>query len=275
MAFPNKLLGPGEEVVSESRPNWSVLVGPVFAFVVVLAACVSVAFLWGSAPIVVGYVLAGIAFLAACWLAGQIISWRSRLLVITNRRVVYRWGVLRRTGREIPLERIQDVTFHQTILERIVGAGSLLIESAGKDGQEPFPDIRRPAEKQSLINRLTSAGLPLRGEVTADHDSRRHRRRQREEEPVQPAPRALPPRWVPAERDPVTGQLPAVTPGTGPLSPAEAEGQAVPDWSATPAGADLSSNLRQQLRDLEELHEAGVLTDAEFNRKRRELLGFD
>jgi membrane protein YdbS with pleckstrin-like domain len=273
LAFPTKLLAPGEEVVSESRPNWSVLAGPILSFVVVLAACVSVVFLWGSAPIVVGYVLAGVALLAACWLAGQIVSWRSRLLVITNRRVVYRWGVLRRTGREIPLERVQDVTFHQTILERIVGAGSLLIESAGKDGQEPFPDIRRPAEKQSLINRLTTGGPAVWPNEDLYQETRRSERRRSQQEPVAPPARALPPRWVPADRDPPTGQLPRVPLGSGSLSP-QAEATPIPTPPFSSSGASISPDLRQQLRDLEELHEAGVLTDAEFDRKRRELLGF-
>lgn len=273
MAFPTKLLGPGEEIASETHPNWSVLIGPVFAFLVILAACISVVFLWGSAPIDVGYVLAVIATLAFLWLLGQLAAWRSRLLVITNRRVVYRWGILRRTGREIPLQRVQDVTYHQSILERLLGAGSLLIESAGAAGQEPFPDVRHPARLQTLINQLVSDPSPLSAgaDVTGRRESRKERReREREETPAPPPPQALPPRWVRVERDPQTGELPAVTaPGGG--------GDATPWPTPSPTSeqnAPISFDLRQQLRDLEELHEAGVITDAEFDQKRRELLGF-
>jgi uncharacterized membrane protein YdbT with pleckstrin-like domain len=68
--------------------------------------------------------------------------------------VIYRHGVVTRKSREIPLESIQDVSYSQTIFERMVAAGSLTIESAGREGQEPFPDVAHPAKLQSTINQL-------------------------------------------------------------------------------------------------------------------------
>ncbi len=271
MAYPTKLLGPGEEVAAEAHPHWSVLIRPVLVFLLVLAACVAVIVLFGSAPVSVGYGLAGVALIALCWLGGKVASWRARLLVITNRRVVYRSGVLRRVGREIPLERIQDVTYDQSLLERILGTGSLLIESAGASGQEPFPDVRRPARMQSLINRMVTqalSGWPGGGGPAPVVSTGREPRSRTDPRP--PPPKAAPTRFVPAEREPATGQLPVVggpfdyeaAQPTGPLAP------------PGPAPLEGGLELRQQLRDLEELHEAGVLTDAEFDAKRRELLGF-
>jgi uncharacterized membrane protein YdbT with pleckstrin-like domain len=52
---------------------------------------------------------------------------------------------------EMPLDRINDVTFNQSLLERLVGAGDLSIESAGEYGQNEFTDIRHPEEVQKLI----------------------------------------------------------------------------------------------------------------------------
>src|SRR5207248_1571181 len=79
-------------------------------------------------------------FLAAAmlWLAGRYARWASTSFVLTNSRVVYRTGVLTRHGREIPLERLNDIAVHQSILERLVGTGRLYIESAGATGQEAF-----------------------------------------------------------------------------------------------------------------------------------------
>jgi uncharacterized membrane protein YdbT with pleckstrin-like domain len=66
--------------------------------------------------------------------------------------VIYRSGVLIKRGIAIPLERVNNINFHQTILERLIRAGDLQIESAGQDGQQNFSDIRRPDEVQRLIH---------------------------------------------------------------------------------------------------------------------------
>ena len=54
---------------------------------------------------------------------------------------------------EIPLERINNINFHQRIIDRIIGAGDLDIESAGKDGQSHFDFIRHPDGVQHEIYR--------------------------------------------------------------------------------------------------------------------------
>ena len=61
-------------------------------------------------------------------------------------------GVIAKSGIEIPLERVNNVLFNQTIMERILGAGDLLIESGGEDGQQRFTDVRRPERVQNLIH---------------------------------------------------------------------------------------------------------------------------
>ena len=70
-----------------------------------------------------------------------------------------RTGLFNRTGKEIPLEVINDVAFGQTIGERIFRSGDLLIESAGEHGQSRFTDIPDPEGVQALIYQT----LVLRG----------------------------------------------------------------------------------------------------------------
>jgi uncharacterized membrane protein YdbT with pleckstrin-like domain len=72
--------------------------------------------------------------------------------VITSNRLIFRQGLIAKSGIEIPLERVNNVNFHQSVFERILGAGDLLIESGGEDGQQRFTDIRRPAQVQNLIH---------------------------------------------------------------------------------------------------------------------------
>jgi membrane protein YdbS with pleckstrin-like domain len=155
VTYPRKLLNEGEEIVFEGRPNWSLLFWPVTLGLIVAAGLgIALAALpkngYGWAGIAIGVVfVVDVAVVLA-----RIVRWRTTSLVITNLRIIYRHGVLRRAGREIPIDRVQDVSYSQKIVERIVGAGSLTIESAGDQGREPFPDISHPEKMQSMINRL-------------------------------------------------------------------------------------------------------------------------
>jgi uncharacterized membrane protein YdbT with pleckstrin-like domain len=72
--------------------------------------------------------------------------------VITSDRVIYRSGVIAKRGIEIPLERVNSVHFSQSIIERMVGAGDLLIESGAEGGQQRFTDIHDPDKIQNLIH---------------------------------------------------------------------------------------------------------------------------
>jgi hypothetical protein len=71
--------------------------------------------------------------------------------------VIYRTGVISKHGVEIPLERINNINFHQRIIDRIIGAGDLDIESAGRDGQSHFDFIRHPDGVQHEIYRQMEA----------------------------------------------------------------------------------------------------------------------
>jgi membrane protein YdbS with pleckstrin-like domain len=246
MSFPRKLLAPGEEVYLDSRPNWSYLFWPSVLTVVVLAGCVAVFVLWAGRPEFMKWVLLALGASALVYFAARYVAWRTKSFVVTSQRIVYRTGALRRTGREIPIGRVQDVTYHQTVVERIVRAGSLTVESAGRHGQDPFPDISRPAEVQSLINRVVAqaAGGFLAGQSPA----------------AVPAPAtAVAAVGAPrvAESAPITDPTPRV--------PAPPVIEAMPRAAATPT-------IGQQLGQLAELHQHGVITDAEYEQKRRELL---
>ncbi len=83
--------------------------------------------------------------LAVGWLVGRYLRWVTTRLVVTSVRIVERRGILGRSGREIPLNALTDIGYHQSIFERIIGAGDVLIESAGRDSQEVFPDLPHPA----------------------------------------------------------------------------------------------------------------------------------
>ena len=80
-------------------------------------------------------------------------AWTYTHFVLTDRRVISRSGIVSKRGTEIPLDRINNIDFSQRIWERVIGAGDLDIESAGKDGQSHFENVRHPDMVQQEIYR--------------------------------------------------------------------------------------------------------------------------
>jgi len=79
------------------------------------------------------------------------IAWISTNFVVTTDRCIYREGIISKRGIEIPLERINTVFFNQGIIDRMVGAGTLTIESAGEHGVQTFEDVRKPISVQQEL----------------------------------------------------------------------------------------------------------------------------
>ncbi len=149
MAYPRKLLGPNEEIVEDLRPHWWFLVKPVLGLVIALG--IGIALLaWNNVEVLdwVG----GLVVLAALgFFVYKYLQWISTNFTVTTDRVIYRSGVLTKSGIEIPLERINTVFFNQKIFERLIKLGDLAIESAGETGRSEFSDIRNPTLVQAEI----------------------------------------------------------------------------------------------------------------------------
>lgn len=89
---------------------------------------------------------------AAIWLVVRpLVDWWTTRYVLTNERLITRTGLIAKSGVEIPLERITNVNFSQSIFERMLSAGDLLIESAGSTGQSRFANIPNPDEFQTVL----------------------------------------------------------------------------------------------------------------------------
>lgn len=154
MAYPRRLLTDGEEVVREFRPHWRLLVIPVFW---ALVGGAIVAFTWSVSPdeSVFDWAVTALVVLASFkFVFYPFISWWFTSYVLTNERLIRRSGVLSRAGLEIPLENINDVRFTQTILERVLRSGDVVVESAGEKGQSRFGDVPQPEDFHSLIYKV-------------------------------------------------------------------------------------------------------------------------
>lgn len=151
MPFPTKLLNEGEQVVLDLHPHWWFFVGPLVATGITTVATVVLVLL--NVPPWAFYGALAVVALALVWVIGRWLRWRTTNFVVTTDRLVYRAGVLAKRGMEIPLERVNNIAFNQTVFERILRSGDLLIESAGEGGQQLFSNISRPARVQNEIYR--------------------------------------------------------------------------------------------------------------------------
>jgi uncharacterized membrane protein YdbT with pleckstrin-like domain len=142
-------------MVLDLRPHWIALVGPVVVAVLLVVAEVLL-FTLLDPPRLIGWaaVLAGIVLLLVLPVR-SFLAWVTSHFVVTSDRVIHRSGWLAKRSMEIPLERINDVRFEQSVLERVVGAGDLRIESGGEYGQNHFRDIRNPEHVQKLIYEMS------------------------------------------------------------------------------------------------------------------------
>jgi uncharacterized membrane protein YdbT with pleckstrin-like domain len=146
-----------EELVLRIHPHWKTLVRPLlFAVLVVAAALViEVVIPTGSAAAVERLVVAAVAILALMlWLMVPVLRWRTTTYELTTRRMRVRDGIVTRHGRDIPLARINDVSFEKGLLDRLLGAGRLVVESAGEHGQIVLTDIPRVEYTQATLFRL-------------------------------------------------------------------------------------------------------------------------
>lgn len=155
MPYPKKLLNPDEEVAVDLHPHWLYFAEALLALAGAIAVGIAVLAVWDPGEtlgkIVKWLVIAGLV-LAAGWTVERYLKWATTSFVITSDRIIFRQGMIAKRGVEIPLERVNNVNFNQSIFERIVGAGDLLIESGGESGQSRFTDIRRPEEVKNVIH---------------------------------------------------------------------------------------------------------------------------
>jgi len=150
VGYPKKLLNQDESIVLDLNPHWRIFLAPGGLMVLALALLVVVAMILEPDPWVVWLsavpLVAGVA-----WFVWRWIIWRSTHFVLTTDRVIYRSGVVSKQGQNIPLERITNVAFSQTVLERLLRVGDLRIESAGEGGRQTFSDVLNPSAVENRI----------------------------------------------------------------------------------------------------------------------------
>ncbi|MGI5233126.1 PH domain-containing protein [Actinoallomurus sp. CA-142502] len=146
-----------ERIILEFHPHWSTLVSTIFwAIVSVVVAGVIIFFIpAGGSQTLIRLIVAAVGVLAITVVGFlPFLRWVTTTYTLTNRRFVMRHGILSRSGRDIPLTRVNDVSFEHSLIERIFGTGTLSVESGGEHGQLVLKKIPRVEYTQNQLYRL-------------------------------------------------------------------------------------------------------------------------
>ncbi|MFT5530270.1 MAG: putative membrane protein YdbT with pleckstrin-like domain [Candidatus Poriferisodalaceae bacterium] len=216
MGFPDSYLHDNEELVLNLKPHWWTFTQPVLFAVSALVLAVVFRVLEVRFLPLLGWLAVLVALVNLAIVYGK---WMNTFFVLTGDRLIFRAGVLSKRGVEIPLNRINNVNFRQSLFERMIGAGDLLVESAGESGQSRFGDIRKPDAVQNEIYRQ------VEGQRTRDFAPR---------PPISEHEADAPPATEPAQPEPGTAT--------------------------------------QLMEELADMRARGLITEDEYQAKRRELL---
>ena len=165
----DRSLAVGEQSVAVLHPHWKTLVGPVLAaFVIVAALLVGEVVIPAGRDAAIERLAAAVLaiVLLMWWLTYPLLRWRTTRYELTTRRMRLRTGVVTRNGSDIPLSRITDVSFRKSLLDRLLGCGTLVVESAGEHAEiilRQVPHVERVSSTLFQLveeERLRAAATP-------------------------------------------------------------------------------------------------------------------
>lgn len=147
MAYPVSLLTPGETIIKQMRPHWRALLLPIFVFIVVATGWGVLFTVFSFAPLRWAVAIIGVVVFLFFVLI-PLLKWYSSEYVFTDRRVITRKGIIAKSGRDVPLDKINNVSFSKTIWGRFLNYGDLVIDSANSDGPVTISDVPSVEEIQ-------------------------------------------------------------------------------------------------------------------------------
>ncbi|NED95188.1 PH domain-containing protein [Phytoactinopolyspora alkaliphila] len=161
MRFPEKHLSEGEFVEYHLRTHAKALIVPV---AVLLVAGAAAGFGLGILPdeqstgTTVGRwaIIIGAVLVVLIWSLWPFLTWLTTTFTVTNYRLITRSGIISRTGRNIPLSRINDAAFEQGLLDRILRCGTLIVSAASEEGQIKLHDVPRVHAVQLRLSEMVS-----------------------------------------------------------------------------------------------------------------------
>ena len=151
MSYVQRVLQPGEQVRHISSIHWI-----VYWPGVAVALLAGVAYWLSETRLLTGfwrYTTYALALVAVVLLIQQWLQWWVTEIAVTNRRVIYKKGLIRRQTNEMNMDKIESVQIGQSILGRTLDYGDVTIFGTG----EGFETLRTIASPIELRNNITGA----------------------------------------------------------------------------------------------------------------------
>lgn len=132
----------GEEILLVTHPSWIKLVVPAFFALIAIVASFFIGFAnWGWIAAVAGLIYFFIVYLV----------WKCNVWVVTNLRVIDESGLLNHYAKESPLEKINNVSYDQSIWGRIFNYGHVEIQTAAEVGATDYYNVHGPKRLKDMI----------------------------------------------------------------------------------------------------------------------------
>jgi uncharacterized membrane protein YdbT with pleckstrin-like domain len=133
----------GEQILLVTHTSWVKLIVPVLIALAGWVASFFIGFLenWGWIAAVIG---------SGCYLIAYFL-WKANIWVVTNFRVIDEAGLLNHFAKESPLEKINNVSYDQTIWGRILNFGHVEIQTAAEIGATDYYNVHGPKRLKDTI----------------------------------------------------------------------------------------------------------------------------
>ena len=151
--YPEKLLAPGETIAFELKPHWRALLWPAIVLVIEVFVATWAFFAFDNS--IVRWMIVGAGAFILIWqVALPFLRWLTTQYVFTSRRIIVRRGLLTKQGRDMPLSKVNNVSFEVSVMGRILNYGTLEIESASDDGDLVINDVPNVEDIQRKVYEL-------------------------------------------------------------------------------------------------------------------------
>lgn len=132
-----------EKIIIETKVHWITLVFPsIITFLSLLLGIVAGQF---------GYYIAILCFV---YLIYKIIERKNNIWIVTNFRVVDEYGVLSSNSKESPLDKINNVSYNQSLFGKMFGYGNVQIQTAAEVGSTTYLSVENPKELKDTITKM-------------------------------------------------------------------------------------------------------------------------
>ncbi|MFW6275832.1 MAG: PH domain-containing protein [bacterium] len=140
MGYVEENLLTDESIITKGRLHWILFLGPAIMFLIAIIVA-------SNDPTV----SPGFFFIAIVWLLKKLIDFYCTELAITDKRVIVKFGFIRRNTIELNHSKVESLNIDQGIIGRLLNFGTIKIHGTGS-GTTPVPKVEAPLQFRRVLN---------------------------------------------------------------------------------------------------------------------------